>query len=68
VGCELACSYCYVARHRAYRNPLELYGQPRGHLAGGSRSWAPSLPASRAISCLRQPETGSTKGSTPSQR
>lgn len=24
-GCELACSYCYVARHRAYGNPLEQY-------------------------------------------
>lgn len=25
LGCELACSYCYVARHRPYGNPLELY-------------------------------------------
>jgi DNA repair photolyase len=24
IGCELACSYCYVARHRAFGNPLEL--------------------------------------------
>lgn len=24
-GCQLACSYCYVARHRAYGNPLEIY-------------------------------------------
>ena len=24
-GCEMACSYCYVARHRAYANPLEQY-------------------------------------------
>lgn len=24
-GCSLACSYCYVARHRAYGNPLEVY-------------------------------------------
>ena len=24
-GCELACSYCYVARHRDYGNPLEQY-------------------------------------------
>lgn len=24
-GCELACSYCYVARHRAFGNPLEQY-------------------------------------------
>jgi DNA repair photolyase len=24
-GCELACSYCYVARHREYGNPLEQY-------------------------------------------
>jgi DNA repair photolyase len=25
VGCELACTYCYVARHRPTGNPLELY-------------------------------------------
>lgn len=24
-GCQLACSYCYVARHRDYGNPLEIY-------------------------------------------
>jgi len=24
-GCQLACSYCYVARHRDYGNPLEVY-------------------------------------------
>ena len=24
-GCELGCSYCYVARHRDYGNPLEQY-------------------------------------------
>lgn len=24
-GCELACSYCYVARHRSFGNPLEQY-------------------------------------------
>lgn len=24
-GCELACSYCYVARHRPFGNPLERY-------------------------------------------
>ena len=25
VGCELACSYCYVARHRPFGNPVHAY-------------------------------------------
>lgn len=24
-GCQMACAYCYVARHRAFGNPLEQY-------------------------------------------
>lgn len=28
VGCELACTYCYVARHRPLGNSLELYSNP----------------------------------------
>ena len=38
-GCQLACSYCYVARHRPFGNPLETYTNLDAVLAATFRHW-----------------------------
>jgi DNA repair photolyase len=38
-GCQLACSYCYVARHRPFGNPLDLYTNLDPILAATFRHW-----------------------------
>lgn len=39
-GCQLACAYCYVARHRPFGNPLETYTNLDAILAATGRHWA----------------------------
>lgn len=43
-GCQLACGYCYVARHRAFGDPLETYTNLDAILAATKRHWQ-RLPA-----------------------
>lgn len=38
-GCQLACTYCYVARHRAFGNPLETYSNLEDILAATKSHW-----------------------------
>lgn len=44
IGCQLACSYCYVARHRAFGNPVEAYTNLDDILAATRKHWR-KLPA-----------------------
>ena len=43
-GCQLACSYCYVARHRPFGNPVESYTNLDAILAATAKHWR-KLPA-----------------------
>lgn len=38
-GCQLACTYCYVARHRAFGNPLEVYTNREAIWAAVKAHW-----------------------------
>ena len=51
VGCELACSYCYVARHRAYGNPLEVYDNRKAIWEAVKAHWESLPPKSTPNQC-----------------
>ena len=45
-GCQLACAYCYVARHRPFGNPVETYTNLDAILDHTHRHWQSLLPKS----------------------
>lgn len=46
VGCELGCTYCYVARHREFGNPLTLYTNVDKMLEAVVKHWETLPPKS----------------------
>lgn len=49
-GCELGCTYCYVARHAAFGNPVTLYTNVDAMLTAVEKHWA-SLPPKSPNQC-----------------
>lgn len=45
-GCELGCTYCYVARHAAFGNPVTLYTNVDEMLAAVEKHWSKLPPKS----------------------
>jgi spore photoproduct lyase len=50
IGCPLACTYCYVSRHRAFGNPLEQFYNVEEIWQAVENHWR-ALPAKQSNQC-----------------